>query len=142
MLLYTIFERIQMNRIVNFKGKRAKRHACASSNICDQKNAVILLNVISAIKQKAIILMKRNSNSNVVLSTNRIKIKNKKSVMQKCRIFCYVNSKSINTKCMDHFYILIWEKYWGKGGLLYKNKSPIDAMVHPWSMQNWTTAVP
>jgi hypothetical protein len=34
MFLRTIYERIQMNRIVNFKGNRAERHACASSNIC------------------------------------------------------------------------------------------------------------
>jgi hypothetical protein len=34
MLLRTIYERIQMNWIVNFKGNRAERHACASSNIC------------------------------------------------------------------------------------------------------------
>jgi hypothetical protein len=33
MFLRTIYERIQMNRIVNFKGNRAERHACASSNI-------------------------------------------------------------------------------------------------------------
>jgi hypothetical protein len=34
MLLRTIYQKNQMNRIVNFKGNRAKRHACGSSNIC------------------------------------------------------------------------------------------------------------
>jgi hypothetical protein len=34
MLLRTIYERNQMNLILNFKGNSAKRHACASSNIC------------------------------------------------------------------------------------------------------------
>jgi hypothetical protein len=34
MLLRTIYERNQMNRILKFKGNRAKRYACASSNIC------------------------------------------------------------------------------------------------------------
>jgi hypothetical protein len=56
MLLRTIYERIQMNRIVNFKGTRTKRYACARSNICrmphpitdcslasDQKNMTIMI---------------------------------------------------------------------------------------------------
>ena len=34
MLLLTIYEKIQMNLEVKFKGNRAKRYACASSNIC------------------------------------------------------------------------------------------------------------
>jgi hypothetical protein len=40
MLLRTINERIQMNRIVNFKGNGAVRHACASSNICRMTYAI------------------------------------------------------------------------------------------------------
>jgi hypothetical protein len=36
MLLRTIY----MNRIVNFKGNRAERHACASSNICRMPYAI------------------------------------------------------------------------------------------------------
>jgi hypothetical protein len=40
MLLRTVYERIQMNRIVNFKGNRAERHACASSNICRMTYAI------------------------------------------------------------------------------------------------------
>ena len=40
MFLHTIYERIQMNRIVNFKGNRAERHACASSNICRMPYAI------------------------------------------------------------------------------------------------------
>jgi hypothetical protein len=40
MLLCTIYERIQMNAIMNFKGYRAERHACASSNICRMTYAI------------------------------------------------------------------------------------------------------
>jgi hypothetical protein len=34
MLLRTMYERIHMNLIVNFKENRARRYACANSNIC------------------------------------------------------------------------------------------------------------
>ena len=40
MFLYTIYEILQMNIKVNFKGNRAKRHACASSNICRMAYAI------------------------------------------------------------------------------------------------------
>jgi hypothetical protein len=40
MLLHTIYEIIQINLIVNFKGNRAKRHARASSNICRMVHAI------------------------------------------------------------------------------------------------------
>ena len=40
MLLCTIYERIQMNAVVNFKGYRTERHACASSNICRMPYAI------------------------------------------------------------------------------------------------------
>ena len=40
MFLYTIYEIIQMNIKVNFKGNRARRHACASSNICRMAYAI------------------------------------------------------------------------------------------------------
>jgi hypothetical protein len=40
MFIRTIYERIQMNRILNFKGNRAERHACASSNICRMPYAI------------------------------------------------------------------------------------------------------
>jgi hypothetical protein len=40
MLLCTVYERTQMNIKVIFKGNRAKRHACACSNICRMANAI------------------------------------------------------------------------------------------------------
>jgi hypothetical protein len=40
MALCTIYEIIQMNAIVIFKGYRAERHACASSNICRMTYAI------------------------------------------------------------------------------------------------------
>jgi hypothetical protein len=45
MFLYTIYEIIK----VNFKGNRAKRHACASSNICRMAYAIT---VISSLDRK------------------------------------------------------------------------------------------
>ena len=40
MFLYTIYEILQMNIKVTFKGNRARRHACASSNICRMAYAI------------------------------------------------------------------------------------------------------
>jgi hypothetical protein len=42
-LLRTIYERFQVNLIVNFKGNSAKRHSCASSNICWMLHRVTIL---------------------------------------------------------------------------------------------------
>ena len=50
MLLRTIYERVQMNRIVNLKGNRAERHACASSNICRMAYAITVLTPAGAKK--------------------------------------------------------------------------------------------
>jgi hypothetical protein len=38
---------IQMNRIVNFKGNVAKRHACASSNICRMPHPMTVCSLAS-----------------------------------------------------------------------------------------------
>jgi hypothetical protein len=61
MLLRTIYARIQMNRIVNLKGNRAERHACASSNICRMAYAITVLTPVGAKKNIAydILLKKR-----------------------------------------------------------------------------------
>jgi hypothetical protein len=45
MLLRTIYERNQMNLVVNFKGNSAKCHACASSNICRMPHMVTVWSV-------------------------------------------------------------------------------------------------
>jgi hypothetical protein len=42
-LIRTIYKRIQMNLIVHFKGNSAKRHACASSNICRLLHTVTIV---------------------------------------------------------------------------------------------------
>jgi hypothetical protein len=52
MLLRTIYERIQMNLIVNFKGNRAKRHACARSNICQMPHPITDCSLASDQKKK------------------------------------------------------------------------------------------
>jgi hypothetical protein len=52
MLLRTIYERIEMNRIVNLKGNRAERHACASSNICRMAYAITVLTPAGAKKNR------------------------------------------------------------------------------------------
>jgi hypothetical protein len=51
MLLRAIYERIQMNRIVNLKGNRSERHACASSNICRMAYAITVLTPAGAKKK-------------------------------------------------------------------------------------------
>jgi hypothetical protein len=48
MRLCTIYERIQMNAIVNFKGYRAERHVCASSNICRMTYAITVCAPVGA----------------------------------------------------------------------------------------------
>ena len=53
MLLCTIYERIQMNAIVNFKGYRAERHACASSNICRMTYAITVCAPAGAQKNRS-----------------------------------------------------------------------------------------
>jgi hypothetical protein len=40
-----------MNRIVNLKGNRAERHACASSNICRMAYAITVLTPVGAKKK-------------------------------------------------------------------------------------------
>ena len=47
MLLCTIYERIQMNLIVNFKENRAKHHAFASSNICQMAHPITVCSLAS-----------------------------------------------------------------------------------------------
>jgi hypothetical protein len=52
MLLRTIYEIIQMNRIVNFKGNRAERQACASSKICRLPYAITVCAPVGAQKNR------------------------------------------------------------------------------------------
>jgi hypothetical protein len=87
MLLRTIYERIQMNRIVNLKENRAERHACASSNICRMAYAITVLtptgakkNVISVIQIKLVmsfirfklIMYEGNVRKNVILPVSML----------------------------------------------------------------------
>ena len=59
MLLRTIYEIIQMNRIVNFKGNRAEHHACASNNICRMAHPITVCSLAS--NKKNIIQKKTNT---------------------------------------------------------------------------------
>jgi hypothetical protein len=60
MLLRKIYERIQMNRIVNFKGNRAERHVCASSNICRMPYAITFWTPVGAQKNSYCLCKKQN----------------------------------------------------------------------------------
>jgi hypothetical protein len=51
--LRTIYEIIQMNRIVNVKGNRTKHHTCASSNICRMAHPITVCSLASNQNNKA-----------------------------------------------------------------------------------------
>jgi hypothetical protein len=108
MLHRTIYERMQMNRIVNFKGNRAKRHACASSNICRMPHPITVCSLANDQKHVhlAVTYLKCNSvrNINIPRNTNSYNVEHNVHALERNHnLFIYpgktpYNSYNINIR--------------------------------------------
>jgi hypothetical protein len=127
MLLRTIYERNQMNRMVNFKGISAKDHACASSNICRMPHMFPVFSVepTTITNTGAHFYCTNNDNSYIVNNTLKFYLGRENIISSSLSISSH---KSRNKVIFDSSMYITIHAFIQKYNTIYRTKSEIETL--------------